>query len=235
MFRYAAGIIALLFTQGAFSAQYIQMDPTVVIPITLSSQFHNRIGISGDRVKKAFYKGSHVLVEVEEETGQLFVQSIRPNCPNTALSLVSTSGAVQDLELSFRETSSEIVILQQGPVSGRPHFEEAETVVVYDSLDQSGLIDLIEGVIQGQIPEGYVSIVEQDSPHKVKDGLTMQRISRLVGPDQIIFLYRLHNTGCKVKQVTECQVNILDGDWVFLDRNKLKSEENALVLIGCMR
>lgn len=215
------------------AAQYIEMDQTAVISVSLSSSNHNRIGIIGDRIKKAFFNGSNISVDVEEESGQLFIQSVRPNCPNTTLSIVSVSGAIQDLELSFTESSSEIVLL-------RPEFGiEPETVKNSDDVCCSpegfDLTKLAESVVNGNIPEGYTSYEDQDEPTKIKNGLKIQRVSRYVNDKQIVFLYRLHNDTKKPKEVTECQVNVLDGDWVFLDRYKLKPNECALVLIGCFR
>lgn len=235
MFRILACMSVILFGQSAFAAQYIQMDQTTVIPVNVSLRTHNRIGISGDRIKKAFFKGTNVSVEVEEETGQLFVQAIRPNCPVTTLSIVSMAGEVQDLDLCFQDISSEIVILQQ---RGIPEIEGKSIgieTVACETVEQSSLTTLIDGIIQGIIPEGYASIEDQDKPQKICEGLKIQRISRLVSNDQIIFIYHLQNTSCKTKLVTECQVNVIDGDWVFLDRNKLRPEECAVVLIGCMR
>ena len=110
--------LALGFLAGsnaASAAQSIIMDPTVVVPVELSSQNHNRISIAGDRIKKAIFRSSNISVDVEEDSGQIFVQATRPNCPNTTLSVVSASGIVQDMELRFVDGSSQIVFLQLAP------------------------------------------------------------------------------------------------------------------------
>ncbi len=218
-----------------FSAQYIPMDPTAVISVNLSSNHHNRIGIIGDRIKKAFFRNSNLSVDVEEDSGQLFVQAMKPHCPNTTLSLVSTSGVVQDLELCFFDGSSEIVLLQPVLREIDDSMDGVRTCnSVCEALDDP-LTNLVDGVIKGIIPDGYTLFEDQDSPVKICKELKMQRISRLVGDKQIVFFYRLQNISKKSKCVTECQVNILDGDWVFLDRYKLNPDECAIVLIGCLR
>ncbi len=220
---------------NAYATQFIPMDPLSVIQVKLSSRHHNRLGINGDRIKKAFFKNSEVSIEVEEGNGQIFVQALRALCPPTTISLVTASGKVQDLELHFEDSSSEIIMLQ--PIS------EAivENCMVMDSIqsplsssvDQDIIKELVEGYVRGILPEGYVSVDDPDV--QVKDQLKFQRLNRLVNNQQIIFVYRLQNISKCAKRMTECQVNVLDGDWVFLDRYKLKPDECALVLIGCMR
>lgn len=231
--RLVLGIL-IFFNASLFSAQYVQMDQTSVIPVTLSLKNHNRIGIIGDRVKKAFFKSNTVGVDVEEDSGQLFVQSLKPHCQNVTLSIVSVSGIVQDLELRFFDGPSEIILLQ-------PFSREIEEEVVVDEetqcipMQEADLKNLVEGVLIGFVPDGYVSFEDKDNGTEVKNGLRMSRVSRLVSDQQIIFIYRLLNTTKRLRKVSECQVNLLDGDWVFLDRDELRPNECALVLIGCRR
>ncbi len=206
------------------AAQYVTMDPTAVLSVTLSSSNHNRIGIVGDRIKKAFFRSNNVFVSVEEDSGQLFVQAIKPNCPKTTLSIVTVSGSVQDLELTFNECSSEIVLLQ--PVPGCEE-EADEGNPPRTAIGEADLADLVEGVLKGIIPEGYASFEDLDQPVNICKGLTIQRLSRLVNDRQIIFVYKLQNCSKKAKSVTECQVNVLDGDWVFLDWYQLKPMKTA--------
>lgn len=227
-------IFALILAIGqASGAQYIAMDPHSVIPVTLSSNNHNRIGICGDRVKKAYFKSGNISVDVEEDSGQLFIQSLRMNCPDTTLSVVSNSGTIQDLKLHFADICSEIVLLQ--PAGTLANSTEVSNGTVVNVLEQDSLAALVNGFVSGVLPEGYLSIEDQDKPFKTRCGLKMQRLSRLVNKELIVFVYRVENPSCKVIKVTECKVNVLDGDWVFLDRYELKPRECGLVLIGCLR
>jgi hypothetical protein len=85
------------------------------------------------------------------------------------------------------------------------------------------------------VPEGYVSIEDIDDFPTSYCGLKQQRVGRLVSDKQIVFVYRIENTSKKLKTIKECQINTLDGDWVFLDRHRLNPNEGALALIGCFR
>jgi hypothetical protein len=213
------------------AVQYVVMDPTSVIPVELSSQNHNRIGIVGDRVKKAFFKASEISVDIEEGTGQLFVQTIKAFPTTTTLSVVSASGEVQELELIFRSGSSEIILLQpKDPVSLSPSL-----MMTVDSLEKDSIQQVVTHVLQGTVPEGYETFDDPDPAPEIIRGLKVERIARLVGDKQIVFIYRAQNTCKKEICVTECQVNVLDGDWVFLDRSRLQPEECTIVLIGCYK
>jgi len=226
-------LCALGFTNPVMAAQYIQMDQTAVLSVNLSASHHNRIGIIGDRIKKAYFKGSNISVDVEECNGQIFIQTTRHNCPKTTLSIVTANGKVQDLELCFTEGSSEIILLQPATMEEMDALPNSGDICT--NLGDSELTDLVAGVLKGDIPEGYTSYEDKDTPTKIKKCLAIQRLSRLVNERQIVFIYRLHNESSSVKYVTECLVNVLDGDWVFLDRYKLNPDESALVLIGCFR
>jgi hypothetical protein len=219
------------------AAQYIPMDQAEVITVNLSARNHNRIGIVGDRIRKAFFRSSDVSVDVEEATGQIFIQAVRPNCPNTTISIVSLSGAVQDLDLCFMDGPSEIVILRHCVALPDPSLTKSPEICDSPYIESKGasITDLVEGFIKGIIPQGYMSIEDTDKPIPIKKGLKLQRLSRLVSKEQIIFVYRLQNDSACPQSIKECQVNILDGDWVFLDRYELSQNESALVLIGCSR
>lgn len=230
--------ISIFFVSAQITAaQYVVMDSNAVLPVQLSSLNHNRIGITGDRIKKAFFKSSNISVDVEEGSGQLFIQSVRPNCPSTTLSIISASGAVQELELCFSEGPSEIVLLQSniGINEQSECIDESSQTICTVALEGDSLAILIDGFLKGIIPEGYTSIEDEDCSPIIHNCLKLQRVGRLVNHQQIIFVYRMQNVSSKKKCVKECQVNVLDGDWVFLDRYKLNPHECGLVLIGCLR
>jgi hypothetical protein len=228
-----------LFLICAFSelpaAHYLTIDSTAVISVQLSSTNHNRIGIIGDRIKKAYFKSSNISVDVEEGNGQLFVQSMRPNCPPTTISLVSSSGLVQELELCFSERPSEIIFLQ---INNDNIYSSDVDLCQFEEclpLGSEAFTIFVEGFLKGQIPDGYVSIEDEGSSPVILNGLRMQKISRVISDNQIIFVYRIQNCSKMKKCVKECQVNILDGDWVFLDRYQFSAHECGLLLIGCIR
>jgi len=221
-------VFFLLFTSSLSAAQYCSMDSTEVIPVKLSAKNHNRIGIVGDRIKKAFFKGSNISVDVEENSGQIFVQALRPDCPNTTLSIVLDSGFLQDLELCFEDQPSEIILLQPPKV-------EIERDICSSVAESSDLTGIVEGFLCGDLPEGYTSFEESEPPQKINKCLTIQRFSRMVSENQIVFAMRLRNGSKEKQSIRECQVNVLDGDWVFIDRYVLRPNECALVLIGCYR
>jgi TraK protein len=227
--------ICLALISKLTGIQYVRMNSTEVVSVQLSSIHHNRVGIIGDRIKKAFFKSSHISVDVEEGSGQLFIQAMRPNCPPTTLSIISASDVIQEIELNFSECPTEIVLLQ--PVEYDREilcFEESE-YVCRQALESDALTELVNGFLKGVIPEGYTTVEDENSAPVMCDCIKLKRISRLVSENQIVFVYRMQNISSRKKCVKECQVNVLDGDWVFVDRHQLDPHECGLVLIGCTR
>lgn len=227
MKNFAFLLILLIKSFHSFAVQYVPQDSTQVINVSLSHSHHNRIGIIDDRIKRVFFKNNNISLEIEEITGQIFVQALRVPCPNTTISIVSSSGDIQELELSFIDSPSEVILLTKSL--------PCQEICLNDKVDDSFFSSIVNGFLNGQLPDGYQSIDDPEKPLMVKEGLKLQRLNRLVNQEQIIFVYRLTNVSKRPKRIVECEVNILDGDWVFLDRYDLKPQETALVLIGCLR
>lgn len=209
--------------------QFVAVEAYAIPTVTLSCNTQNRLLIEGDRVKKVYFNNTDIIAEVEEISGQIFIQTLRPFPCHSNLSVISDSGFVQDLQLNFIDCSGEIIVLQ-----------ELEEVDCPDPSSEScfdGEIikSVVKGYLKGILPDGYVSIEDNEPPFDAVDYITMEKLFRLIGKDQIVFVYKIRNTSKKAKYISEGLLNVLDGDWVFVDKSYLNPCECAFVLIGCMR
>ena len=69
----------------------------------------------------------------------------------------------------------------------------------------------------------------------LRAGLKMSLLSSCLGNEQNLFLYKLQNLSNQNECVTECEVNLLQGDWIILQSHHLKPFASGLVLIGLRR
>src|SRR2546425_223779 len=74
-------------------------------------------------------------------------------------------------------------------------------------------------------PEGDISI-------RIKRGVILRSSMRLVGPLYTIYVMTIENNGKRQECIYEREINCIDGEWVFLEKNKMKRNDKMLALIG---
>jgi hypothetical protein len=216
------------FLSRAEAAQFLDIDTTQLLRCVFSSRHHNRIAISGKRIKKVFCPEGDVVVRQEEESGQVFVQSLVERPPVTTISIVSNDGIVQDIELHFEECSAEILILTER----REECLDPRCCIV--DAGTNPFDALIAGVLNQQIPDNYISFSCDRKAKQVKKGVILRRISKFIGENDTAYLLGVENVS-RIKQcIQESDVNILGGDWVYLQKRELCPGEKTFALVGRM-
>jgi hypothetical protein len=96
------------------------------------SNFHqNRIAVDKGRIEKVIFTDDSIAMRMEEESGQVFVVSVKPNYRETVISLVTDRGFV-------------VVILQEALNSSNNSSYAHQNIGI-----------LIEKILAGQTPEDY--------------------------------------------------------------------------------
>lgn len=217
--------------QEANAAQELRIDTTVLLRSTLSSRHHNRISFENKRIRKVFYPEGAILIRIEEDSGQIFVQALIDQPPVTTISLVTNDGIIQDLELSFSDKSSEILILKE---SKGECCQEGVTICSYCVFQdkQMRIQDVVDQVLAGYAPEEYLSMDDNGDSFCIKKGIILRRSSVLIGPLDTVYIMTVENRSYRCQRLQECELNVLGGEWVYLDKPILNSGEKALVMIG---
>lgn len=222
-------LLSLAFT-SIEAAQIIEIDSTNLLRCTFSSRHHNRIAVEDQRIKKIIYPEGDISIRMEEESGQAFVQAMVDNPSVTTVSIVTSEGIVQDLELSFTDKESEILILKGNLV------EEGMCLDSLSSIDCGAEIDsiqnAIEGILSGSLPEEYIPVEDREICCRIRRYVTLKSLIRLVGPLYTIHVLILENNGRRKECIHEREINCIAGEWVFLEKNELGRSDKALAFIG---
>lgn len=218
-------IFLFLFCQGIEATQFLETDTTQLLRCNLSFRHHNRIAFNGKRIKKFIYPEGSIVLRQEEESGQIFVQSLIDYPPVTTISIVSDDGFVQDLELYFEDSPSEIVILEEGKCFSCP-IEEISCIPIND------FEILIKGALCGRLPEGTISFECDRKAKTIKKGVLVRRISMLIGGETTAFLLSIENHSKSNKSIQECDLSFMGGDWIYIQKNHLKPGEKGLAMVG---
>ena len=213
------------------AATYKEMDSTNLIRCNLSSRHHNRICLEGKKIKKIMYPETDVTIRLDEDSGQLFVQPLvsMPSC--TTVSIITSDGVVQDLELTFSDKSSEILILKSSSS------QENECDEIFEEVSpEDERLDCIQSAIRivysGVVPEEYVVVMAKECFFDKEKSLLLTSESKLIGVSYTVYLVVVENRTCSTRRISETDVNFLCGEWVWIEKECLQKGEKSLALIG---
>lgn len=226
MRRLLIPFLAVFLTSSLQAAVFLEMDSTKLLKCTLSHKHHNRIVVEGQRIKKALYSEGKVLIRTEEASGQLFVQALVGYPSALTVSIITEEGCVQDVEIDFENKSSEILILKDKNLSA-----SSDSFVCVD--DDKGLIqNVIEKMMAGNIPEEYVPVEDRQICCQIKYKVNSMSVMRLIGPVYTIYVFKIENNSYRSACIHEQDVNCVNGEWIFIERNTLKHDEKMMALVG---
>ncbi len=226
-FLFRGSIFLILGLPLLSATHFLEIDTTHLLQCTLSSRHHNRIAISGKRIKKFIYPEGFIAIRQEEESGQIFVQSLVDYPPITTLSIVTEDGVVQDLELHFEDCRAELIVLQEPETCPSICLEEACI-----ELPNYGLEKLIDGALSGRLPEGYISFECDRRAKRLKKGVCLRRVSKFIGDSSSVFLLSIENNSKSKQAINECELSFMGGDWVYIQKTALNPGEKMIALVG---
>lgn len=87
------------------------MNDLKPLKVSFSQRDTNRVTIENGRIAKVFGTEELMAIQFDEENGQCFVKAkSHPGHPVT-LTVITESGETQDLEITFKDVASEVVVL----------------------------------------------------------------------------------------------------------------------------
>lgn len=222
-------LILLLLTVPLQAAIFHEIDTTMTLCCTFSSKQHNRILVDGGRIKKVIFPDDKVFVRMEEVSGQCFIQPKSPLIDSTLISIVNQDGQIQDIEITFSDCSSEVVVLHAPCFKPEIIYELSDTPCCYcdDSLNSQ-----IEALLKGEIPCGYRSVPSKKCILKPRFGISVKLIARLEGFSDSLLLYEVTNTSWWKRRFTEQEITCSGVNWAYLEKNCLKSKETILGVVS---
>lgn len=233
MMKFLFPFTTFLYFSSLTATIYQTIDTTTLFRCEFSSIHHNRILVDGGRINKVIFPESSVSVKIEDESGQVFIQSLLPYTPPITISIITNEGIIQDVELNFIEKPSEILILQEL----KPCNEESPLYFQkYDSQKSVSfapeLSNIVEVIISGKCPNYYTFVKEQGCKKMLKKGLSAQVIGKYCSSNETVYAWRVLNTSKCRKNICEQDFNFPGASWIYLDNDTLNKGEGTLVFVS---
>lgn len=218
-------LLLSLYSFNLSAAIYHVINTSETLKCAFSYKHHNRIAIENNTIKKVIYPNENIISFVEENSGQVFIQSVsRGLSDKFTISIVTNDGLIQDIEINFCDIPSQVIILRN---TAEPEIEDDDDCCeIKESLTL--IRSNIEEILKGKIPSGY-KFVDFDSftwtPLKGVQGKTFLKLQ---GPCEFLYIFEVCNYQKYPVLITEEQVKNKNTKWVFLEENHIQPYNKVL-------
>ncbi len=225
-------ILALiLFTAPLPAAIFHQIDTTRPLRCTLSSIHHNRILVESGRIKKLIFPEDKLYVRMEETSGQVFVQTKSSFEEKIVVSVITKEGLVQDIELTFSESPSQVIILKDSNPEEKPMLSTVDYTLC-SSTESEDIQTTVNDILQGRAPSGYIAAPVINSTCTIKPGITAKVVGRFQSWHHDLYIYQVKNTRPWRKRLYEKSFSHPKSLWVYLANHCLKPNDNTLAIVA---
>lgn len=221
-----AYIVALFLTAGTgFALTERVVDEKQPLEWILSSRSHNRIAVESGSVEKVFGDSSLFSVNIDPATGNAFIHVLKEIGEDpAALTVVTSTGAVQDLYVRSFEGPSQQLLLKEN--------EESDWVI-RPEVSHGATVELLNEILEGDVPQGYgVREWEEGEELFLPEPLSVAKKQVLEGPFETIRIYEIRNPQDRAVVIRPDALKKEGSGWVFVNQLELKAGEKALCLIG---
>jgi|GEM_PF-4978156 len=216
-----------LVPQIAYALIIKTIDELHPLQVTLSQQSLNRIAVENSGIRKVIAPEGLLDIQIDDVTSQAFITVIEPVDRPIAISVITDSGYVQDIEISSKDKPIETVLLKE-PKKG----EETEKF-----LPRKLITKVIASLIQSTLPHGYVAskVLYEDIRKLRNQGLQIQALEAIEGPYEKIVKYKLINTSQVKTPLKESNFATPKDLWIFLEKDILQPNEKTQLIIATTR
>lgn len=228
MLKFPISLMAMTICAfAAHAAIFHDIDTTEVMRCTLSKEHQNRIIVENGSVKKILFPEGSIFVQMEEDSGQAFVYALENPKPLNTLSVITDGGFVQDIEVEFSDTRSEVIVLRE-PIQEN-HAKGSLESHYYDDV-----VFCLKELLSGKVPEGYKKrSLEGLEQRKYENKQIDSRLDKaLEGPHEILCFIELKNKGQSPQLLEEVNIQKKGDLWVYFDKRELSPKEKTFVIIS---
>lgn len=224
--KFAICALSLLGCNSMHALIEQKIDEKNPIEVVFSTSSHNRISIERGSVEKAFGDETCFNINIDRATGNAFVNVLKDitGCPVT-LTVLTSSGFIQDLLVSSSEKPSEHLILKEDA------FEE--DLIETTSNFHVHTVELLNKILEGKVPQGYGQrAAEEHEAIQLPYPLASASIKVFEGPFENIVVYSIKNMGKRTVVINADSIKKENSSWVFLNSHELKSKEQVVCVIS---
>jgi len=201
-----------------------QIDGKVPLRASFSTVSHNRVAVVDGAVEKIFGDNGIFSVNIDSGTGNAFVTVLRDvaDIPAT-LSVMTSSGSVQDLLITTHQGPSEQILLLEP--------EEKEPLSTLQAC-HTPTVELLNALLEDKTPLGYQLTSSKEEGPDLPNPLEIRLLKNFEGPFDAISVFEIQNLGMRDITLTPEALKTENSSWVFLDSRQLGRMGRALCIIG---
>ena len=219
-------LFSILFLEAHASPSWTINDKKL-LTIVFSSEHHNRIVIEEGRVEKVIYPLGYLDVEIEPICGSAYISSNMQTPETVTISLITENGLCQDVQLSFTNKHSEILVLS-----------EKDSLTL--GFDKSGTAshpvkDTVKSILEGCTPKGYYFRNFERKVLNAFKGVKKELVSILEGETDRVYVFRYYNNTKNVCELSEKDLIEYGTKWVYLGSRVLLPKEGSVAIVGIVK
>ena len=186
------------------------IDEKTPLALTFSHTSHNRIAVEEGAITKAFGDSSLFSINLDKATGQAFVTLTQSIERPTTLTVITTSGAVQDLSIQSTDCPGEYLLLSESKEHSSDNYDQSINF-------QAMAVDFLNTILEGGVPMGYGKADNCPSDTlNLPTPLKSETIRTLEGPFEKVILQKITNQGQVPISVKASALKTVKTTWVFL-------------------
>lgn len=224
-------ILTMLFGLSVNLQGYIEhpLNERKSIDVVFSHDSHNRVAVKEGSVAKVFGDSNTFVINLDRTTGQVFISLLQKieKAPKT-LTVVTSSGSVQDLSIYSKDGGGEHVCIQE-------KMEECEEALIPNTLDfQTITVDLLNSILSEEVPIGYGrrEVASQETLNLPKP-LQTKALYTLEGAFEEITAYEISNRGKRSLTLETATLKSPQDSWVFLTSHTLAAKYGKTLCLVC--
>lgn len=224
--------LSICFFSSLSASMFHTIDTTSPLLCTFSSKYQNRVMVEKGKIQKVIATDEGRLsIFMEDLSGQAFICARDQEPEETTLSVVTETGLVQDLQVTFVERLPEVIILTD-PMFENQNLEEES---IQEKAAESHVIDKVSDILMGNIPAGYTPCPVKRVLWKPKKGITLEALAELEGSHEVLKIYQVTNATCKQKTLSEVELQFPGCRWVFLESNTILPKQKVLSIVAVQK
>lgn len=209
---------------------YCEIDTTAPLRCSFSSNHPNRIMVKDQGVDKIIHsEPDRLQILIDDKANQAFIIAREVIRDPITLCVVTTSGAVQDLEVNFEQRPAQLVILENQ--------KPAVSVEEVKCIDSSccSIQQIINSLLAGLAPKGFCEVEFVSETYWPQKKLRVVETNRFEKADELIRVFKISNCSKRRQVIHEREFSSEHSSWVFLEKNCLAARETILVIVSLKR
>jgi len=202
------------------------IDPKSAPCVLLSTTAPNRIAFEGGSISDIIFDESKFHSFLHQKSGQAFLTPLKEmeEVPTT-ITIVTSSGDVQTLQVLAKPSPGEIVILKE---------RETDSLEPLESLSynyHAPTVDLLNDLLHGGVPKGYGNVTPLGCPFALPPPFCVTPLRQVEGPFEEMTVLEICNGSKRIEHLEPEQLKRPGDLWCFLSKRHLEPKEKTIAII----